>query len=71
MKKIVFCIFLISLNLFAKEAQIIVSYKSNEPLLGNGRYLTLSEISLGTYENTIGYFSTVEILGKNLQIKKI
>lgn len=49
---------------------MLINYKENEPLLGKGYYLTFGEIPIATYKNTIGYFSTVEIIGKNLKIKE-
>lgn len=68
MIKIIFLFLILNLMIFSKN-EVTLNYKENEPLLGKGFYLTFGEIPIGTYENTTGYFSTVEILGKNLEIK--
>lgn len=69
MKKIIFLFFLINILIYSQN-KVLINYKENEPLLGKGYYLTFGEIPIATYENTIGYFSTVEIIGKNLKIKE-
>lgn len=68
MKKIIYLFFLLFITTFG-ENKVIVSYKENEPLLGKGHFLTFGKIPIATYENTTGYFSTVEIKGHNLEIK--
>lgn len=69
MKKIIFLFFLLNILIYSQN-KVLINYKENEPLLGKGYYLTFGEIPIATYENTIGYFSTVEIIGKNLKIKE-
>lgn len=69
MKKIIFLFFLINILIYSQN-KVLINYKENEPLLGKGYYLTFGEIPIATYENTIGYFLTVEIIGKNLKIKE-
>ncbi len=68
--RIIFYMFLISLNLFAITQELTLNYKANEPLLGKGHYLILSDVPVATYPNTVGYFSSVDIVGKNLTIGK-
>ncbi len=68
MKKIIYIFFLLNILAFGKN-KTTINYKENEPLLGKGFYLKIGEVPIATYENTIGYFSTVEIVGKNLEIK--
>lgn len=68
MKKIIYIFFLLNALAFSKN-KTTINYKENEPLLGKGFYLKIGGIPIATYENTIGYFSTVEIIGKNLEIK--
>ncbi|MGL5190815.1 MAG: hypothetical protein ACRC7S_14335 [Cetobacterium sp.] len=70
MKNILILLLLIYTNIMAAKNVVTLKYKSNEPLLGKGHYLVLSDIPIPTYPNTIGYFSTVDILGKNLKINK-
>lgn len=70
MKKKIFMMFFIFLNLFAEENFLKVNYKANEPLLGKGHYLILSDVPVATYANTIGYFSNVDIQGKVTPIQK-
>lgn len=70
MKKIVILLFLVYINIFTKENTLLVKYRYNEPLLGKGNYLVLSDVPVATYPNTIGYFSNVEIEGKNLPVNK-
>lgn len=53
-----------------EESSISINYKVDEPLLGKGYYLTLSDIPVANYPNTVGYFSSVDIEGKNLKIEK-
>lgn len=53
-----------------EESSISINYKVDEPLLGKGYYLTLSDIPVANYPNTVGYFSSVNIEGKNLKIEK-
>ncbi|MGL4652781.1 hypothetical protein [Cetobacterium sp.] len=69
MKKVLLMFFMY-LNLFANENVLSLNYKENEPLLGKGYYLVLSDIPVANYPNTIGYFSSVDIEGKNLPIEK-
>ncbi|MGL5595603.1 MAG: hypothetical protein ACRDDH_16835 [Cetobacterium sp.] len=69
MRKVIYMFLILSLLCFGKN-EVTINYKENEPLLGNGFYLSFGEIPIATYENTVGYFSTVEILGKNLEIKE-
>lgn len=68
MKKIIYIFFLLNILAFSKN-KTTINYKENEPLLGKGFYLKIGGVPIATYENTIGYFSTVEIVGKNLEIK--
>lgn len=71
MIKIFMILFLISIKAIGETGNIIsINYKYNEPLLGKGHYLTISDIPIPTYLNTTGYFSNVEIVGKNLKIEK-
>lgn len=70
MKNILILLLLIYTNIMATKNVVTLKYKSNEPLLGKGHYLVLSDIPIPTYPNTVGYFSTVDILGKNLKIDK-
>lgn len=70
MKNIFILVFLVYTNIMAGRNELTLKYKYNEPLLGKGHYLIVSDIPVPTYPNTVGYFSNVEILGKNLQISK-
>ncbi|MGL5278864.1 MAG: hypothetical protein ACRC8M_07275 [Cetobacterium sp.] len=70
MKNILILLLLIYTNIMATKNVVTLKYKSNEPLLGRGHYLIISDIPVPTYPNTIGYFSNVDILGKNLKIDK-
>lgn len=70
MKNIFILVFLVYTNIMAERNELTLKYKYNEPLLGKGHYLIVSDIPVPTYPNTVGYFSNVEILGKNLQISK-
>lgn len=58
------------LKLFSFGGSLVLKYKENEPLLGKGNYLTISSIAIPTYTNAVGYFSTVEIEGKPLEIRE-
>lgn len=70
MGKIFILLLLICLKLMGEESSISINYKVDEPLLGKGYYLTLSDIPVANYPNTVGYFSSVNIEGKNLKIEK-
>lgn len=70
MGKIFILLLLICLKLMVEESSISINYKVDEPLLGKGYYLTLSDIPVANYPNTVGYFSSVDIEGKNLKIEK-
>ena len=70
MKNILILLLLIYTNIVVAKNVVTLKYKSNEPLLGKGHYLIISDIPVPTYPNTVGYFSTVDILGKNLKIDK-
>lgn len=70
MGKIFILLLLICLKLMGEESSISINYKVDEPLLGKGYYLTLSDIPVANYPNTVGYFSSVDIEGKNLKIEK-
>lgn len=71
MIKIFIILFLVSIKAIGETSNVVsINYKYNEPLLGKGHYLTISDISIPTYSNTTGYFSNVEIVGKNLKIEK-
>ena len=69
LKRILF-LFLICIKMLSAENIVYVNYVANEPILGKNYYLGLSDIPISTYSNTIGYFSTVNIVGKNLKIEK-
>lgn len=69
LKRILF-LFLICIKMLSAENIVYVNYVANEPILGKNYYLGLSDIPISTYSNTIGYFSTVNIVGKNLRIEK-
>lgn len=64
-----FSVFLLNILIYSQN-KVLINYKENEPLLGKGYYLTFGKSSIGTYENTTGYFSTIEIIGKNLKINE-
>lgn len=68
MRKVIYFFLLVCITAFGNN-RVTINYKENEPLLGNDHYLTFAQTSLGTYEDTIGYFSTIEIIGKNLELK--
>lgn len=70
MKNILILLLLIYTNIVVAKNVVTLKYKSNEPLLGKGHYLIISDIPVPTYPNTVGYFSNVDILGKNLKIDK-
>lgn len=70
MKNILILLLLIYTNIVVAKNVVTLKYKFNEPLLGKGHYLIISDIPVPTYPNTVGYFSTVDILGKNLKIDK-
>lgn len=70
MGKIFILLLLVCLKLMGEESSISINYKVDEPLLGKGYYLTLSDIPVANYPNTVGYFSSVDIEGKNLKIEK-
>ncbi|MCQ8213034.1 hypothetical protein NON08_10950 [Cetobacterium somerae] len=71
MIKIFIILFLVSIKAIGETSNVVsINYKYNEPLLGKGHYLTISDIPIPTYSNTTGYFSNVEIVGKNLKIEK-
>lgn len=67
--KLIYLFFIISILSFSKN-EVTINYKENQPLLGDGFYLKVGKIPIPTYENTIGYFSTVNIIGQNLEIKE-
>lgn len=69
MKKIIYLYFILTIFIYSQN-KVLINYKENEPLLGKGYYLTFGKSSIGTYENTTGYFSTIEIIGKNLKINE-
>lgn len=71
MIKIFIILFLVSIKAIGETNNVVsINYKYNEPLLGKGHYLTISDIPIPTYSNTTGYFSNVEIVGKNLKIER-
>lgn len=67
--KIIYLFLILSTLIFSKN-EVIINYRENEPLLGKGHYLKIGQIPIATYEGTTGYFSTVDIKGKNLEIKE-
>ncbi|MEG3014344.1 MAG: hypothetical protein RR795_07800, partial [Cetobacterium sp.] len=66
MGKIVVLFLILFKSLLCTENVLDIFYKPNEPLLGNGYYLTVIDFPIGTYSNTLGYFSNVEIKGAPL-----
>ncbi|MBC2850185.1 hypothetical protein H5J22_01765 [Cetobacterium sp. 8H] len=66
MGKVVVLFLILFKSLLCIENVLDIIYKPNEPLLGDGYYLTVIDFPIGTYSNTLGYFSNVEIKGAPL-----
>lgn len=70
MKSCVYILFILFVKIVFSENYIKVEYKKDQPILGRKNYLILSDVPIPSYNNTVGYFSTVDIQGKNLRIEK-